>query len=78
MTTTEQQVTLAASRVVKLTPAQTEVLRMTANGLKQEDIRSRLRLSKGAVSDRVMRMYRKLGVSGIALATRAAVKSGLV
>jgi RNA polymerase sigma factor (sigma-70 family) len=64
----------AATLMAQLTPREGEVVRMTAAGLRNQDIATRLGISEGTVKQHLHKVYDKLGVNGrpelIRLATR--------
>ena len=60
-----------------LTPRQTEVLRLLADGLSNKEIAARLYLSPGTVERHLATIYRKLGLGGRVAAARYAVEHGL-
>ena len=64
----------ATALMAQLTPREGEVVRMTAAGLRNQDIAARLGISEGTVKQHLHKVYDKLGVNGrpelIRLATR--------
>lgn len=66
--------TEATALMAQLTPREGEVVRMTAAGLRNQDIAARLGISEGTVKQHLHKVYDKLGVNGrpelIRLATR--------
>ncbi|MDA8337511.1 MAG: LuxR C-terminal-related transcriptional regulator [Peptococcaceae bacterium] len=63
---------------VKLSPRETEVLRLTAEGLTRDEIAGRLFLSEGTVKIHLHNIYQKLEVSGKASAIKLAHMHGLI
>lgn len=62
----------------ELTPRETEVLRMLAEGLANKQIAGRLGISEHTVKFHVASVYTKLGVASRTEAVRAGVRRGLV
>lgn len=63
---------------VKLSPRELEVLSLTAEGLKRDEIASRLFLSEGTVKTHLKNIYLKLDVSGKMTAIKMARIQGLI
>jgi two-component system, NarL family, nitrate/nitrite response regulator NarL len=61
-----------------LTPRETEVLRLIADGLSAPDIGRRLYLSTATVKTHVSHLYEKLGVSDRAACVAEAMRRGLL
>lgn len=62
---------------VKLSQREIEILSLTADGLKREEIAARLHLSPGTVKTHLQNIYQKLDVSGKTSAIKAAGNMGL-
>lgn len=75
---TQQQIARAASLVPMLTERQREVVARVADGQTVREIALDLKLSDKTVEYHWRRIKGRLKIDCIALATRAAVKSGLV
>ncbi len=63
---------------VKLSQREVEVLSLAADGLKREEIASRLQLSQGTVKTHLQNIYQKLDASGKTSAIKTALKHGLI
>jgi len=63
---------------VRLSQREIEVLSLTADGLKREEIAARLILSQGTVKTHLQNIYQKLEVSGKAAAIKTAQLNGLI
>jgi len=63
---------------VKLSPREVEVLSLAAEGLKRDEIASRLFLSEGTVKTHFKNIYQKLEVSGKTTAIKIAQMQGLI
>jgi len=63
---------------VRLSPRETEVLSLVAEGLKREEIASRLLLSQGTVKTHLKNIYQKLEVNGKVSAIKVAQLQGLI
>lgn len=61
-----------------LTQREQEVLRLTAEGLKREEIAKRLYIAPATVKTHLQNVYKKLDVKGKNAAIRTAVKNGLL
>lgn len=61
----------------ELTPREAEILSLISRGLNRTDIAKLLKLSRYTIADHVKAIYRKLGISSRAEATRMAIKMGL-
>jgi predicted ATPase/DNA-binding CsgD family transcriptional regulator len=73
-----QPTTSASEHTAGLTPREVEVLGLVAEGLTSAQVAHRLFLSPRTVHRHLSSIYRKLGVSSRAAATRFAVEHGLV
>ena len=73
-----QPTTSASEHTAGLTPREVEVLGLVAEGLTNAQVAHRLFLSPRTVHRHLSSIYRKLGVSSRAAATRFAVEHGLV
>ncbi len=62
----------------KLSPRESEILALVAEGLAVPDIATRLHLGQGTVKTHLQRIYEKLGVSDRAAAVAAAMRAGLL
>ena len=62
----------------RLSPRETEVLRLVANGLTDADVAERLHVSRRTVTTHLSSIYEKLGVSSRAAATRIGVERHLI
>jgi LuxR family maltose regulon positive regulatory protein len=71
---------LSNARLVKvrLSPRETEVLRLTAEGLTRDEIARRLFLSEGTVKIHLHNVYQKLEASGKISAIKLAQMHGLI
>jgi len=63
---------------ISLTLREQEVLRLTAEGLKREEIAKRLYIAPGTVKTHLQNVYKKLNVNGKNAAINTAVKNGLL
>ena len=63
---------------VSLTLREQEVLRLTAEGLKREEIAKRLYIAPGTVKTHLQNVYKKLEVNGKNAAIKTALKNGLL
>lgn len=63
---------------ISLTLREQEILRLTADGWKREEIAKRLYISPATVKTHLQNVYRKLEVSGKNAAIKTAVKNGLL
>lgn len=62
----------------RLSPRETEVLRLVANGLTDAEVAKQLHLSRRTVTTHLSSIYEKLGVSSRAAATRIGVERHLI
>jgi DNA-binding NarL/FixJ family response regulator len=69
---------LAPTLASKLTPRETEVLRMLANGMGQEEIAEQLFISRKTVATHIEHVLQKLGVRSRAQAVALAYRDDLV
>lgn len=60
-----------------LTPRESEILSLISKGLNRTDIARLLELSRHTIADHIKSIYRKLGISSRAEATRIAIQLGL-
>ncbi|MBB6523668.1 response regulator transcription factor [Pseudoteredinibacter isoporae] len=60
-----------------LTPREAEILTLISKGLNRTDIAQLLELSRYTIADHIKSIYRKLGISSRAEATRIAIELGL-
>jgi DNA-binding NarL/FixJ family response regulator len=74
----EQPPPSARGHPAKLTPREVEVLGLVAEGLTNPQVAQRLFLSPRTVQRHLNSVYRKLGVSSRAAATRLALEHGLL
>jgi len=63
---------------ISLTLREKEVLQLTAEGLKREEIAKRLYIAPGTVKTHLQNVYKKLDVNGKNAAIKTAVKNGLL
>ena len=74
----ESEPAAASASLPAITPRETEVLGMLANGLTNKEIAARMRLSAKTVMHHSVSIYRKLGVRGRSEATAFAFRHGLL
>jgi DNA-binding NarL/FixJ family response regulator len=73
-----QPTTSASEHPAELTPREVEVLGLVAEGLTNPQVAQKLFLSPRTVQRHLNSVYRKLGVSSRAAATRLALEHGLL
>ena len=65
------------SRILNLTDREIEVLKLVANGYKQQDIAKQLNIKLGTVKTHINNITNKLNTKGLSNLTRYALEVGL-
>src|SRR5207302_8843209 len=68
----------AAAAIASLTPRETEIVRLAAQGLRNRELAQRLSITEGTVKIHLHNIYEKLGVDGRLELVLSAQQRGLV